>query len=191
MRFEKKDRTKIVVLLVVLVGIWAVVGIKFAVLSREKKAAEAARAREQAKAQTTPAAAPAQAGALTSPTLRLAALMTPVDPPKSDPFHPVIPPRRQVQASMETAASPKPAARTDDEAPVLPPLPGERNGRNTLQVTGIILGSPSTAVLRVGDEHYVVHAGDYLDNDLRVQEITKDTVTLRDGRTSYTLRLGR
>jgi Tfp pilus assembly protein PilP len=191
MKYEKKDRTKVVVLLVVLVGIWAVVGIRFAVLTRERNVKQAARAREEAKAQATPAAAPAEARALTSPTLRLAALVKPVDPPKSDPFHPVIPPRRQVEASMAAAATPKPAARTDDEAPVLPPLPGDRNGRNTLQVTGIIVGSPSTAVLRVGDEHYVVHAGDYLDNELRVQEITKDTVTLRDGRTTYTLRLGR
>jgi hypothetical protein len=190
MKLEKKDRTKVFVLLVVLVVIWAVVGIKFAGLSREKKAKEAARAREQAEVQATRAPAAAQAGALTSPTLRLAALVTPVDPPKNDPFRPVIAPRRHAQGSVPSAG-PKPAAETGEEAPVLPPLPGERNGRNTLQVTGIILGSPSTAVLRVGEEHYVVHAGDWLDGELRVQEITKDAVTLRDGRTSYVLRLGR
>jgi hypothetical protein len=73
-------------------------------------------------------------------------------------------------------------------------MPGSESpyqgGRDQLQLTGIILGTPSTAVLRLGDDHFVVKEGDLLDSTLRVQKITKTTVTLRDGRTAYTLRLG-
>jgi hypothetical protein len=60
-----------------------------------------------------------------------------------------------------------------------------------LQLTGIIAGSPSTAVLRLGEEHYVVREGDLLNGQLRVQQITKNSVVLREGRSTYTLRLGR
>jgi hypothetical protein len=63
-------------------------------------------------------------------------------------------------------------------------------GGDRLQLTGIIQGTPSTAVLRLGDNHFVVKEGDVLDNSLRVQKITRTTVILRDGRTSYTLRIG-
>lgn len=190
MRYEKKDRTKILVLIVALVALWVFIGLRFTVLSKDKKAKEAARARRQAEAQQAKAGDPARASGKMSPTLRLAALMAPVDPPKDDPFRPVIPPRRHGQA-VEPTVQPRPEPSTPDDSPPLPPPPDSRRGRDTLQVTGIILGSPSTAVLRVGDEHYVVRAGDLLDSQLRVQEITKDTVTLRDGRTTYVLRLGR
>jgi hypothetical protein len=42
----------------------------------------------------------------------------------------------------------------------------------------------------MGDDHYVVKEGDFLDTGLRVQKITRNAVTLREGRTTYTLRIG-
>ena len=61
----------------------------------------------------------------------------------------------------------------------------------SVSVTGIITGTPSTAVLRVSDEHYVVREGDWLDNNVRVHAISESAVTLRDRGKTYMLRLGR
>ena len=71
-----------------------------------------------------------------------------------------------------------------------PPSPSPSADRNTLRVSGIIVGDPSTAVLRVGDEHYVVREGHRLDSNIVVQTIDQSSVTLRDSRGTYTLRLG-
>ena len=57
-------------------------------------------------------------------------------------------------------------------------------------MSGIIVGNPSMAVLRVGDQHYVVREGYRLDSNIVVQTIDQSSVTLRDGRGTYTLRLG-
>ncbi|MFB3880468.1 MAG: hypothetical protein ACE149_04350 [Armatimonadota bacterium] len=193
MKYDKKDRAKIVVLAAILIVLWVVIGVRFALLSRQHKAklatAEAAATERAAAALRAQSATPAGQKPL-SPALRLAALVAPVQPPKGDPFHPIIPPRNVV-ARRQSA----PAVRTADEpqepAPALPPLAGsgERGGDN-LQLTGIIAGTPSTAVLRLGEDHFVVREGDVLDTTLRVQKISKTTVTLRDGKTAYTLRLG-
>jgi hypothetical protein len=189
MRYDKKDKTKIVVLAVVLAAMWVFIGVRFALRSRQYKAK--LRAQEQAQA-ATHAQAPGAPGV--SPTLRLAALVAPVPPPKSDPFHPIIPPRTVEGSSGQPAAATRRPPELQQAPPVLPPLPGSessyRASRDRLTLTGIILGTPSTAVLRMGDDHYVVREGDVLDTTLRVQKITRTAVTLREGRTTYTLTIG-
>ena len=130
------------------------------------------------------AQSPAQGTEVLSPTARLAALIKPVDPPKADPFKPIIAPRSRLAA---------PRAKPQDATPILPPLDDEASARRRedLHVTGIISGNPSTAVLRVQEQHYVVKAGDWLDEKLQVAEIGDSSVTLRDGRNTYKMRLGR
>jgi hypothetical protein len=182
MKYDKKDKTKVIVLASVLALLWLFIGVRFIVLSRETKAkmeAEEARRAAAHAAQTA-----GQFGQLTSPTARLAALIKPTDPPKADPFKPIISPRSRL-------ASPR--AKPKDATPILPPLGDAASARRRedLHVTGIITGNPSTAVLRVQDEHYVVRAGDWLDDTLQVAEIGGNTVTLRAGRDTYKLRLGR
>ena len=181
MKYGKKDKPKVIVLLTVLILVWAFIGIRFAVLSREAKARRAAdESRRQAAAAVQVAQQPTQPG--TAPSFRLAALVTPVEPPKDDPFRPIIPPR---------STGPR-RTRTEEprREPILPPSATGYQSSN-LHVTGVIIGNPSTAVLRVGDEHYVVREGDWLDNELQVAKIASGAVTLRDRRSSYVLRLGR
>jgi hypothetical protein len=195
MRYDKKDRAKIVVLAVVLVGLWGFIGVRFALLSRQRKAELRAQQQAQASAQPQPTPDAGAPGSQTrSPALRLAALVAPVPPPTSDPFHPIIPPRTSEGSSAQPAAATRRPPEREQAPPVLPPLPGSessyRGGKDRLTLTGIIVGNPSTAVLRMGDDHYVVREGDILDTTLRVQKITRTAVTLREGRTAYTLRIG-
>ena len=192
MRYDKKDRMKIIVLAAVLVALWGFIGVRFALLSRQHKAELRAQEQARAVAQARVPAAPGALGA--SPTLRLAALVAPVPPPTSDPFHPIIQPRTSQGSSAQSAATTRRPPEPQDASPVLPPLPGSGSsyggGKDRLTLTGIIIGNPSTAVLRMGDEHYVVREGDILDTTLQVQKITRTAVTLREGRTTYTLRIG-
>ena len=180
------------VLAAILIVVWGFIGVRFALLSREHKAKQRAQEQAAAQAQTEPAPG---VGELKkeSPTLRLAALVAPVPPPKSDPFRPLIA-ARSSGGGEQPAPSRKHPTETGPAPPLLPPLPGSESssasGRDRLQLTGIIVGTPSTAVLRLGEDHYVVREGDVLDTTLRVQRITKTTVILRDARMAYTLRLG-
>ena len=191
MRHNPKDKMKVFALVAVLACLWIFIGIYYVSLSSDHKAKEAARERRQAAARASQNPQPSPSGG--SPTLRLAALVTPVEPPKDDPFRPIIPPRRHSQSQ----ATPPPAStnnKPEQRPAVLPPMPNSSSSasrRSQLYVAGIILGDPSTAVLRWGEDHYVVREGDFLDNDLRVQQITKDRVTLRGGGSTYVLRLGR
>ncbi len=187
MRRNPKDKLKVVLLVAVLGCLWLFIGIRFFALSSEHKAEEEARERRQEAARA--AQNPQGSSAATSPTLRLAALVTPVEPPKDDPFRPIIPPRRHAQATPAPTNT-----ESKDRPALLPPMPNSSSSvsrRSQLYLAGIIVGNPSTAVLRWGEDHYVVREGDYLDNDLRVQQIKKDSVTLRGGGSTYVLRLGR
>jgi len=191
MRQNPKDKLKVVLLAAALLCLWIFIGMRFLNLSSAHKAEEEARERRQAAARV--AQNPQVNPAATSPTLRLAALVTPVEPPKDDPFRPIIPPRRHAQAQ----ATPAPTSnntQSQDRPALLPPMPNSSSNvsrKSQLYLAGIIVGNPSTAVLRWGEDHYVVREGDYLDNDLRVQQIKKDSVTLRGGGSTYVLRLGR
>ena len=202
MKPDKQSRTKTIILVVILVAVWAVIGIRYIALSRYWKAKTAAQAAQQhtllagdedhaapsspasAASSTASSGQPAEA----APSLRVAALVAPVPPPKSDPFKPAISPRTTRRATSSSAAA-------RPEAPSLVPLPPPPTSspsadRNTLRVSGIIMGDPSWAVLRVGDEHYVVREGYRLENNVTVQTIDRSSVTLRDSRGTYTLRLG-
>ena len=188
MRYARKDRTRVAVLVIVLLALWAFIGIKFALFNRQHRSHTAATpSGESSTAQSVP-------GGQLSPTLRLAALVAPVSPPGSDPFHPIIAPRSSEPGPAQPRTTGRRPSELEPAPAVLPPLPGSesssRSGRDRLTLTGVILGAPSTAVLRLGDDHYVVKEGDVLNGSLRVQKITKTTITLREGRTSYTLRLG-
>jgi len=189
MRQNPKDKLKVVVLVGALVCLWLFIGLRFFALSGAHKAKEEARERRQEAARV--AQNPQVNPAATSPTLRLAALVTPVEPPKDDPFRPIIPPRRHAQATPAPTTN---NTQPQDRPALLPPMPNSSSSagrRSQLYLAGIIVGTPSTAVLRWGEDHYVVREGDYLDNDLRVQQIKKDSVTLRGGGSTYVLRLGR
>ncbi len=197
MKPDKKSRTKVIILVVVLVAVWAVIGIRYIALSRYWKAKTAAQAAQQhvhpagdedravpsTAASTTSSEQPAEA----APSLRVAALAAP-EPPKSDPFQPAISPRTIRRATSRSAA-PQPEALPLVPLPP-PPSPSPSADRNTLRVSGIIMGNPSTAVLRVGDQHYVVREGYRLDSNIVVQTINQSSVILRDSRGTYTLRLG-
>ncbi len=182
MKYDKKDKTKLIVLAAALLVLWAVIGIRYVVLHRHWEAKVKA---EESRTHAHPAAVANPS----RPSLRLAALVTPVPPPERDPFHPVIAPRRR------GAAQPAAPRSVDQHAsvPSLPPPPraSAASSRNTLRVTGIILGHPNTAVLRVGDDHHVVQEGDLLTDQIRVESVDRTSVTLRDRQGTYVLRLGR
>ncbi len=184
MKYDKKDKTKVIVLVAALLVLWAVIGIYYVVLHRYYEAkAEAEEARTHAHA-----AVPAAVADPSRPSLRLAALVTPVPPPERDPFHPVIAPRRRGAAQPSAA----PSADQHASLPSLPSTPrATARSRDTLRVTGIILGNPNTAVLRVGDAHHVVQEGNLLTDQIRVESVDRTSVTLRDRQGTYVLRLGR
>lgn len=178
MKVSKSDRTKVIALAAVLALVWIFLIARYVRLSQhwEAKAAEEHQKHEAA------AAALAVTQPL-SPTARLAAMVEPVQPPIRDPFHPRVAPRAAAaSAPAEAAAEPSPVPVLDD-APTRP-------SREGLHVTGIVLGTPSTAVLRVGERHFVVREGDTVDDGLRVQSIDRNRVTLLGRHGSYTLRLG-
>ena len=184
MRQNKQDRAKIAALVIVLVGLWVVIGVRYASLSQQWRAKEAAR-QQHSPAPAAPPGTPAEPSATSQPSSRIAALVTPVPPPERDPFRPVIAPRGHR----------RPGAATPPQTSALlpPPIPESplTSGREALHVTGIVAGNPSVAVLRLGDQHYVLQEGDWLDDRTRVQAIGRSTVTLRAGTRTYTLRLGR
>jgi len=99
----------------------------------------------------------------------------------------VVPPR-----TGRTAAAPA-IPETSEEETTTAPLPAWSPARSDedLYVAGIIVGTPSIAVLRHGERHYVVKEGDWLDERTRVQSVSRSTVTVREGNKSYVLRLGR
>ena len=180
MKYDKKDKTKIIILVAALLVLWAVIGIRYVVLHRYWEAkAEESRAHAHA-------AAPAAVADPSRQSLRLAALVTPVPPPERDPFHPVIAPRRRGAAQPSAV----PSVDQHPSLPSLPPTP-RASSRDTLRVTGIILGNPNTAVLRVGDDHHVVQEGNLLTDRIRVESVDRTSVTLRDGQGTYVIRLGR
>ena len=188
MRYDKRDRTKLIVLGLIVVGLWVVIGVYAVVLSRHWQDKLSASHRAHAPAATD---RPALAQQPMAPQVasRVAALVTPVPPPARDPFQPKISPR-----TRGAATRPTPPAEEQSSLPLLPPPPqlgpSTASAKDILHVTGIILGNPSTAVLRVGDQHHVVREGYWLDNRVRVQTIGESTVTLRDSQGTYVLRLG-
>jgi len=206
MKPDKQSRTKAIILVVILLAVWAVIGIRYIALSRYWKAKTAALAAAQqhvhpagdedhaapssaasAASSTASSGQPAEA----APSLRVAALVAPVPPPKSDPFQPAISPRTTRRATSRSAAA-RPEARPVVPLPP-PPSSSPSADRNALRVVGIVIvtGDPRMAVLRVGDEPpQFVREGDTLYSNIVVQTIDPSSVILRDSRGTYTLRLG-
>ena len=189
MKYNRTDLPKIIVLSVVLLGVLVYIGFISVKASREQKARLAEQEARQEAAEQAAQAAQASPGAQAAAAVE--ALIRQVPPPERDPFRPVIPPRTRGAAAaapeqpQQPAAPPTPSPLTPSGATDLPPLRGD-----TLHVTGIVVGTPSIAVLRFQDEHYVVREGDVLNGGLRVQTIASSTVTLRDSQNTYVLRLG-
>ncbi len=180
MKSDKSARTKVIALSIILLALWVFIVVYYVTLSRHWKAKVAAQEQRHAAA----AASAPDRPATSQPSARIAALVAPVPAPGSDPFRPVISPRTRSSAS-------RPGAPPDTAVPLLPPPPTVPSTRDRLHVTGIIVGNPSAAVLRLGEEHYVVREGYVLDNNVRVDSIGESSVTLRDSRGTYILRLGR
>jgi hypothetical protein len=165
-----------------------VIGVRYVVLARhwEAKTAEAHQQHEAAEAAVL-SGAKAQETAERPTSPLVASLTLQVPPPERDPFYPVISPR-----TGRTAAAPAAPEPSEDEAATASlPIwaPGGRN--EVLHIAGIIVGTPSIAVLRHGDSHYVVKEGDWLDERTRVQAISPSAVSVREGNKTRTLRLGR
>jgi hypothetical protein len=188
MKYSRQDLPKIIVLSIVLAGVLVYIGVTYAKLSAKNKALLEAEHRAHERAAAAYATAIARAsGAGPSPTV--AALLNPTPPPQRDPFRPLIAPGGYRQ-TQETARSEP----TENTSSALPPLPGPETtaGRssNVLRVTGIVVGRPSVAVLRRGEDVFIVQPGDVLNGGLRVQSVSRTSVTLRDNQRSYVLRLG-
>jgi hypothetical protein len=190
MKYNRADRTKVIVLSAVLLVVVAYIAVRAVQLRAEYRGmqhehdiAHAASADPEL-SDATASGDDAQASLMDEHPL-LKALVYPPVPPERDPFYPVIAPPSSGRA-RPMPSRPEPVAAAE-----LPPLTSGGADRDRLRVTGIISGSPAAAVIRVGDKHLVVREGDWLDNDTRVQAIGTNTVTLREGRRSYILRLGR
>jgi hypothetical protein len=198
MRYSKQDLPKIVVLAVVLIGLVVYIGISYSSLSEKYRKQEAAHAawHEQQHATATGPATPPGASNPGAPIMSpmVAALITPVSPPDRDPFLPVIAPPNVFAPQPKTHKPGQP--RTPDPLS-LPPLAGSGPGQltfskdsNALALTGIIVGPPSLAVIRRGQDHFIVAQGGELPGKVRVQAITRNSITLKDGKREYVLRLG-
>lgn len=190
MKYKQEDRTKIIVLSAILACILLVVIVRWFKLSDEYQRKlllhqETDHALQHAVAQYSApdsAAAVLDAGQLARSPLATA-LLAEVPPPERDPFHPIIPPHSR-RASSSAAPRQESSQSSPSELPVIVAPSGERQ---TLHVTGI---AGQTAVLRHGEDHFIVQVGDFLDNRLRVTEVGRSTVTLQDNQRTYVLRLG-
>jgi hypothetical protein len=101
-------------------------------------------------------------------------------------------------------SAPKQPARTAKPTPTrsLPPLPPLEWGAasaplqpigpppGVLWLSGVVQGNPRVAVLRRGESRFVVKEGDIIEDRYRVSEIGKNTITLKHGSRSRTLRVG-
>ncbi len=191
MKYKQKDRTKIIVLSAILACILVVVIVRWFKLSDEYQRKlllhqETDHALQHAVAQYSApdsAAAVLDADQLARSPLATA-LLAEVPPPERDPFHPIIPRHSRRASSSAAPRQESPSPSSTSELPVIVTPSGERQ---TLHVTGI---AGQTAVLRHGEDHFIVQAGDFLDNRLRVTEVGRSTVTLQDNQRSYVLRLG-
>jgi len=189
MKYSRQDLPKIIVLSVILAGILIYIGVTYAKLSAEHKARLEAEERAHAAAAAAQAAAAQASSGIPSPMV--AALLNPAPPPERDPFRPLIAAGGSGYSRTEETAR---SEATDTAPSELPPLPGPETtagtGSNVLRVTGIVVGRPSVAVLRRGTDVFIVQPGDVLNGGLRVQAVSRTTVTLRDNQRSYVLRLG-
>jgi hypothetical protein len=190
-KYNKEDLPKIAILSLVLAALVIYIVVSFIKLSAKAQRDLAAHEAEHARAA---AAGPRAPGAVITPgtvSPAVAALINPVAPPDRDPFSPVISPRRPSAVAAPPAPRPKPGP----PGPlVLPPLAGGAAGpqpaSNLPSLTGIIVGTPTLAVIRRGEDHFIVKQGDELPGRVRVQAVTRNSVTLRDSKGEYTLRLG-
>jgi len=191
MRRNGRDRAKVIALSAILLVVWAVVGVRYAILSRQWRAKMSAAHHqyEQDMARVAgPGTRPEQPSAPRAES-RPASLITPVAPPVQDPFLPVL-----ARRGSGGATTPVGTTAEEEELTPLPPPPMEAYptvGEESLRLTGIVMGTPSIAVVRHGGKHHLVRVGDRLDGELRVQAISRDTVTFQDGKKTYQLRLGR
>ena len=100
-------------------------------------------------------------------------------------------------------AAPKPKAVTRKPVPQssLPPFqPGAYASQtaavsgpppNVLWLSGVIQGEPKVAVLRRGENRFYVRQGDTIDDGYTVAGISSSAVTLRRGRSTRVLRIGK
>lgn len=179
MKYRKEDLPKLIILSLVLVAavIWAVLA-NVKALKRFSSAA-AQQAAEQKRAAT-------EAETSQRAPRTLLAALAPVPPPTRDPFEPIIAPRWQRE---HRASSPEPRSARPPLPPTLPPLPGMADSE-ALHLSGIIYGPPSIAVIRQGEEAHILKQGDALPGGLRVETITRTSVTLRGRQGTFVLRLG-
>ena len=109
--------------------------------------------------------------------------------------------------AQESAPSPAPASkpispRKPTSERTLPPFqppdwsavntPASASGRapSTLWLAGVIQGDPKVALLRRGEERYLVQEGETFDGVYKVARISTNSVTLQKGRRKLTLRVG-
>ena len=192
MKQSRQDLPKIIGLSIMLAAVIVYIIVTFLKISTQQQVRmeQARLTQEQAarSATTTPGDSDPNARAAAS----VQALLTPVPAPERDPFYPLISQRRPGELAQKPAATQE---REGEGLPeILPPFPGtESSGasaRDTLHVTGIVMGRPPVAVLRHGENHLIVQPGDVIDGGLRVQSINRTSVTLRGGQKTYLLRLG-
>jgi len=191
MKYKQEDKAKIIVLSAILVCILVVVIVRWFKLSDEYQRKmllhqQTDHALQHAVAQYSApdsAAGVLEAGQPARSPLATA-LLAEVPPPERDPFYPIIPPHSR-RASSSAAPSQEPSSQSPGSE--LPFVLTPDGGRQTLHVTGI---AGETAVLRHGEDHFIVQAGDFLDNRLRVTAVGRSTVTLQDNERTYVLRLG-
>jgi len=98
-----------------------------------------------------------------------------------------------------TSSKPTPKTSTTRSLPPLPPpewsmtdAPAEPTGPppGVLWLSGVIQGDPRVALLRRGDSRYVVKEGDIIEDRYVVSEIGNNSVTLKYGSRTKTLRVG-
>jgi len=112
------------------------------------------------------------------------------------------PPTPAAKPTPSPAASSKPAPKTSTtrSLPPLPPpewsmtdAPVEPTGPppEVLWLSGVIQGDPRVALLRRGESRYVVKEGDIIEDRYVVSEIGNNSVTLKSGSRTKTLRVGK
>ncbi len=177
------------------------------VLSRVTGAPEAAAAQDEAPASVSAAPTHAEENAAVSESLELGVADAEADSDDSIPG-PGGAPRAAEAKPLPTGGSVPPASARPKQttAPArtrsLPPLPPPNWGAATvsqlpsgpppdvLWLSGVVQGEPRVAVLRRGENRYVVSEGDVFEENYRVLTISSNTISLQRGSRKRTLRVG-
>ncbi len=122
------------------------------------------------------------------PTAKLPALYT--APAQVSAPNPAPPPSKPTSPRKPASERTLPPFQPPDWSAVNTSVGASGRAPSTLWLAGVIQGDPKVALLRRGEERFLVREGETFDGVYKVARISSNSVTLQKGRRKLTLRVG-